>query len=43
MKNLGISRLPDGIASKISRQFADPPGFRRDKSDLIEIAELLIT
>ena len=42
MKNLSVSRLPNRVLRKISRQITNPARLRRDVGDLIGVCEPLI-
>ena len=42
MKNLSVSRLPNGVLRKIPRKVTNPACLGRDEGDLIGVCELLI-
>src|SRR5215467_6042811 len=42
MKNLSVSRLPNSVLRKVSRQVTNPARLRRDEGDLIRVCEPLI-
>ena len=42
MKNLSVSRLPNGVLRKISRQVTNPAHLRGDQRDLIGVCEPLV-